>query len=83
MKHTSLAEFRAHPDRFIEDAQGEDVVVTDDGEPVALVLGIRFKDQEDLDYENDPAFWEMIRRRRAEVSIPWEQVEAELFPEKP
>ena len=83
MKHASLAEFRAHPDRFIEDAQGEDLLVTEDGEPVALVLGVRLKDQEDRDYENDPAFWEMIRQRRAEVPIPWEQVEAELLPSKP
>ncbi len=82
MKHTSLAEFRARPGQFIEDAQGEDLLVTEDGEPVALVLGVRFKDHEDVDYENDPAFWEMIRRRRAEASIPWEQVEAELFPKK-
>lgn len=65
---------------FLEQAQDERVMVTEDGEPLALVRGMRFKDAEDLAYEDDPEFWAEIERQRAssEPFISFEDVIAEL-----
>ncbi len=51
------------------------------GKTVGYFLLASHYDEEDIGYMTDPAFWEMIRERRAErgPGIPWEQVKAELL----
>lgn len=83
MRRTSLAEFGAEPERFLRESQLEDLLVTEGGEPIAVVRGVAFKDAEDLAYERDPEFWKMIAARRLETPIPLEEVERELFAEDP
>ena len=59
-------------------AQAEQVVVTRDGTPVALVVGIRNLDLEDVELCVSREFWEMIRKRRAEPTISLTELERRL-----
>jgi hypothetical protein len=54
-------------------------VLTSHGAPLALMLRLDVYDREDLQYMISPDFWKMIEQRRAEVTVPWEQVKAELL----
>jgi len=54
------------------------VLVKRKGKPVALVIDVRNKDEEQIQLENDPEFWRMMQERRSQPTTPWEQVKAEL-----
>jgi antitoxin (DNA-binding transcriptional repressor) of toxin-antitoxin stability system len=82
MKEITLEQLASEAPAVIDAAQRERLVVTRDGRPVALVVGIEFKDEEDLRLEADPEFWRMIDERRREATIPWEQAKAELLSEE-
>ena len=56
----------------VNQAQGERLIVTRDGRPVALVVGI---DQEQLDLGQDVSFWELIEARRGQKLLRREELE--------
>jgi antitoxin (DNA-binding transcriptional repressor) of toxin-antitoxin stability system len=79
MKTVSMEEFRSHVDEFLEGTAQGDVVLMRDGKPWVVIRAI----QEDLDrdsegFANSAEFWQLIRRRRQEQGIPWEEAEKEL-----
>lgn len=79
MKETTLEVFTKDPQGFLEAAQRERILVTRDGAPIAVVVGLQFKDDEDLAYESSPEFWHMIRERRGRPTVRLEDVKAELL----
>jgi hypothetical protein len=64
---------------LVEASQRRRVVLTRNGVPYALIVGIEHKDQEDLQLEADPEFWRMIEERRREPTRPLEDIKADLF----
>ena len=70
MKEITIEQLAQNPAVFVTAAQRERVVVIENGKPLALLIGIENKDQEDLDLENSPEFWRMIEERRNEPTIP-------------
>jgi len=60
---------RATLDACVNQAQRERVVVTRDGKPVAVVVGIEGFDTEQLQLATDAAFWALIAERRAQRSV--------------
>jgi len=83
MKQATLAEFQADPLKYIEEAQEGELLISDDHGVVARLVGMRYKDDEDLAYERSPEFWEMIRERRSQPGIPLEDVIAKFIAEDP
>lgn len=81
MKETTLEQFSKEPKAFVQAAQGEQVLVTQDGKPLALVVGLANKDEEDWRLETSPDFWRMIQERRTRPTVPLDEVEATLLPE--
>lgn len=81
MKETTLEQFAREPQAFVQAAQQERILVTQNGEPVALVVGLENKDEEDWQLEISPTFWQMIEERRQRPTIPFEAAEATLFDE--
>jgi hypothetical protein len=79
MKEMTLEKLAQDPNGFIEAAQHEQILVTRDGEPVALVSGIKNKDEEDWQLETSPEFWRMIEDRRRRPTVRLKDVESELF----
>ncbi len=79
MRRVTIKQLSQDTDALLDAAQMERVLITQNGKPVAVILGLKFKDEEDYALERDAAFWQMIReRRRNEKTIPLEQVKKEL-----
>ena len=79
MKETTIEQFARDTAAFLDAAQRERVLITRAGKPVAVVIGLENKDEEDLELEASADFWRMIEERRREPTIPLDQVKAELF----
>ncbi len=56
-------------DDCVEDAQRERVVITRDGKPVALIIGIEGLDEEQLQLSRSDKFWKFIAERRKQETI--------------
>ena len=78
MKEFILEQLSSDVGQIMAAAQRERILITRNGEPVALVVGIENKDEEDYALERDTAFWQMIRERRKEKTIPLEEVKRRL-----
>jgi len=69
MKTLEVEDARASFAECIEAAQSESLLVTRDGRPAALVIGVQGRDIEQLRLEADPAFWAMIQERRRQPTM--------------
>ena len=56
-------------DACVSEAQHERIVITRNGKPVALVVGVAGLDAEQLELGSNPAFWELITHRRRQRTI--------------
>ena len=65
-------------DACISQAQHERIVITRNGKPVALVVGVEGLDTEQLELGSNPAFWELITRRRRQRTITRAKLEEKL-----
>ena len=81
MKETTLEQFSQEPQTFVQVAQQERILVTQNGKPVALVVGLENKDGEDWQLEMSLDFWQMIEERRKRPTMPFQEVVATLFDE--
>ena len=79
MKEATLKSLAEDLEGFMAAAQRERILVTRDGKPLALVVGLENYDEEDWGYMTSRAFWEMIRERRARPTVPLDEVRAELL----
>jgi prevent-host-death family protein len=82
MKEITLEQFPQDVSQLIAEAQRQRILITRNGEPVAFVVGIENKDEEDFRLQTSPEFWRMIEERRREPTIPLEKLMSELFPEE-
>jgi antitoxin (DNA-binding transcriptional repressor) of toxin-antitoxin stability system len=79
MNTITVEEFRAHVDKYLADAASKDVVLTNEGKPWLVLRAVTREDRgTGSDSEQSPAFWEMIRTRREEKGISWEEAKKEL-----
>lgn len=56
-------------DTVIENAQHERLIITRDGKPVALVVGVEGLDEEQLELGSSDKFWTLIEERRRQKTI--------------
>jgi antitoxin (DNA-binding transcriptional repressor) of toxin-antitoxin stability system len=56
-------------DACVRDAQRERVVVTRDGVPVALVVGVEGLDEEQVELGASDEFWTLMAERRREKAV--------------
>jgi prevent-host-death family protein len=61
--------------KWVAEAEHDQVVITRDGEPVALLVGIENLDAEQLELSSSDSFWKMITQRRAEKTVSRAQIE--------
>jgi len=64
-------------DACVREAQHEQVVVTRNGVPVALVVGIAGLDEEQVQRGSSDEFWLMIAERRRQKTIGRTELEAD------
>lgn len=76
MKMISLEQVRL--DACINDAQAERVVITRNGKPVALIVGVEGMDEEQLRLGSSDKFWKLIAERRGQKTLNRAQLEQNL-----
>jgi antitoxin (DNA-binding transcriptional repressor) of toxin-antitoxin stability system len=76
MKLVSLEQ--ATLDGCVSDAQHERVVVTQNGKPVALIVGVEGLDKEQLQLGSSDKFWELIGERRTQSAMSRAELEQQL-----
>jgi antitoxin (DNA-binding transcriptional repressor) of toxin-antitoxin stability system len=65
-------------DACINDAQHERVVVTRNGKPVALIIGIEGLDEEQLQLGGSDKFWALITERRTDKTLSRAELEQKI-----
>jgi len=56
-------------DACVSDAKSERIIITRDGNPVALVVGVQGLDEEQVQLGSRDEFWELISQRRKEKTL--------------
>ena len=60
---------QANFDRCLQDAQEERVIITRDGRPIAMIVGLEGSDDESAHEGEANAFWSLIAERRQQPSV--------------
>lgn len=77
MKSVEAGQFAENVDQYLQQSLTERIVVTQEGKPCAVVLGLNY-DDEQLQLVDSAEFWEMIRERREGPTTPWEAAKQQL-----
>ena len=65
-------------DACVDDAQHEYLVITRNGKPVALMVGIEGLDEEQLQLGSSDKFWQLITERREQYTVSRDKLEQAL-----
>lgn len=69
---------QAKLDTCLKEAQRERLLITRDGKPVALIVGVEGMDEEQLQLGSSDKFWELIAQRRKQKTLSRTQLEERL-----
>lgn len=69
MKTVSVRDFQKNIRENVDAAQKEKVVVTRNGKPAALLIGVEGQDWESVVLQTSSRFWKLIEKRRREKTI--------------
>jgi hypothetical protein len=64
-------------DACVQDAQRERIMITRDGSPVAVIVGVEGMDEEQVRLGSSDAFWKLIAERRGQGTIDRATLEQE------
>ncbi len=78
MRRLTLEQLSEQLQDYVQSAQQEQILITQNGKPIALLLGLENIDPEQWNLQLSPEFWQMIRDRRQRPTISISLVEAEL-----
>jgi prevent-host-death family protein len=78
MKVVALREAKQQLSGCVVRAQRERVLITKQGRPAALIIGVEGHDLEDVLLMQNPRFWKMIEARRAQPSLSLDEVRRQL-----
>lgn len=74
MKSVSVRDLQRAIKKCVDASQEERVVITRNGKPAALMIGVEGQDWESIALQTSPAFWRLIEKRRKEKSLPLSEV---------
>lgn len=66
----------------VNQARQERLVITRNGKPVALLVGVEGMDREQLELGSSDAFWKLIAKRRRQKAISRAKLEQKANEEK-
>ena len=66
----------------VSEAQRERIVITRNGKPVALMVGVEGLDPEQLQLGSSDKFWKLIAKRRAQKTLTRSRLERKLIDKK-
>ena len=70
---------QASLDTCVNDAQHERVVVTRNGKPIALIVGVAGIDKEQLELGSSDKFWRLIAERRTQKTLSCSELEGRIL----
>ena len=76
MKVVNVGE--ANLEECVRDAQRGRVVLTRQGKPVAVLIGVKGLDLEQIELGHSDEFWNLIRARRRQRAISRKELDAKL-----
>jgi antitoxin (DNA-binding transcriptional repressor) of toxin-antitoxin stability system len=65
-------------DVCIKNAQQERVVITRNGKPIALIVGVEGMDKEQLQLGSSDKFWKLVEKRRKDKVVSRAELEQRL-----
>ena len=74
MKTISVRDLQKRIRSVMDTAQRDQVVVTRNGQPIAVLVGIEGADWETVAVETSRSFWKEIARRRDQETIPLAEI---------
>ena len=80
MKTVGVRELQKKIKKIVETSQEEGVVVTRNGKPASLIIGVEGHEWEDLVVQADPKFWKFIEKRRQEKTISMDEMKHRVLP---
>lgn len=78
MKTISVRDLQKGIRKTVEASQKDRVVVTRNGSPSALIIGVEGKDWESVVLQTSAPFWKLIEKRRQERTVPLSEVRKRL-----
>jgi len=69
---------QASLDTCVNDAQRERVVITRNGKPIALIIGVEGIDEEQLELGSSDKFWRLIAERRTQKTLSRAELEQRI-----
>ena len=78
MKKATVQDLQKHSDEVVTRAQKDRVVITRQGKPAAVLVGVTKQDWESVALQTDPKFWKLIRARRGQATRSLSQVRDRL-----
>lgn len=65
----------------LNDAREEEVVITEHGKPLALVVGVKGLDLEQIELGHSDKFWKLVRQWREQATISRAELDRQLAEE--
>ena len=78
MKTISVRDLQKRIRSVMEAAQNDQVVITRNGQPIAVVVGVEGADWETLAVETSRSFWKEIALRRDQETISFAEIRKRL-----
>ena len=78
MKTVSVRDLQKTIKKCVDAAQEERIVVTRNGKPAALLIGLEGQDWETVMLQTSPSFWKLIEKRRKEKTISLSEMRKRL-----
>lgn len=69
MRSISVRELQQSIRECVEDSQKDRIVITQHGQPSAVIIGVKGMDWESVVLETNSRFWKMIRARRRQPTM--------------
>jgi prevent-host-death family protein len=79
MKTISVRDLQKEIRKSVDEAQKDRVVVTRNGKPAVLLIGIEGQDWESVVIQANAPFWKLIGKRRKEKTIPLQEMRKRLI----
>ncbi|MGH9881543.1 MAG: type II toxin-antitoxin system Phd/YefM family antitoxin [Pyrinomonadaceae bacterium] len=78
MKRATVRDLQNRTSELVAQAQKDRVVITRQGKPAAVLVGVTKQDWESVVLQTDPKFWKLIRSRRKQATHSLAEVRARL-----
>ena len=78
MKTVTVRDLQKKVKECVDSAQEDRVVISRNGKPAAVLIGVEGEDWDSVVLETDPKFWKLIHDRREQATVSLRQMKKRL-----